>query len=129
MRMALYEFIVKYKPCKENLLADFLSRLNEETPEQDADEENYYHDQLVASIEFTDTQKTGTRHCKRSPNHYRTMARNRIRQDRRPINHKRNIKHEFYKPGTNFRDTRRIYKLLRRTRQRRRHYLDKKFNS
>ena len=57
MRMALYEFIVKYKPGKENLLADFLSRLNEETPEQDADEENDYHDQLVASIEVTDTKK------------------------------------------------------------------------
>ena len=57
MRMALYEFIVKYKPGKENLLADFLSRLNEETPEQDADEENDYHDQLVASIEVKDTKK------------------------------------------------------------------------
>ena len=55
--MALYEFIVKYKSGKENLLADFLSRLNEETPEQDADEENDYHDQLGASIKFTDTKK------------------------------------------------------------------------
>ena len=51
MRMALYEFIILYKPGKENFLADFLSRLNEETPAEDADEENDYHDQLVASIE------------------------------------------------------------------------------
>ena len=50
MRMALYEFIILYKPGKENFLADFLSRLNEETPADDADEENDYHDQLVASI-------------------------------------------------------------------------------
>ena len=35
----------------------FLSRINEETPEQDADEENEFHDQLVASIEYIDTKK------------------------------------------------------------------------
>ena len=56
MRMALNEIIVKYKPGKENLLADFLLRLNEETPEQDADEENDYHDQLLVSIEYRDTE-------------------------------------------------------------------------
>ena len=46
--MSLLYFI---KPGKENFLADILSRLNEETPAEDSDEENDYHDQLVASIE------------------------------------------------------------------------------
>ena len=52
MRMALYEFIVIYKPGRDNHLADFLSRLNEEDPCIESNEEDDYHDQLVASIEF-----------------------------------------------------------------------------
>ena len=58
MRIALYEFIILYKPGKENFLADFLSRLNEETPAEDADEENDYHDQLVASIEVLSIEQS-----------------------------------------------------------------------
>jgi hypothetical protein len=53
MRMALYEFIVIYKPGKENLLADFLSRINEDNLELDPDEQNDYHDQLVALTEVS----------------------------------------------------------------------------
>ena len=51
MRMALYEFIILCKPGKDYFLANFLSRLNEKTPAEDADEENDYNDQHVASIE------------------------------------------------------------------------------
>ena len=56
--MALYEFIILYKPGKENFLADFLSRLNEETSAEDSDEENDYHDQLVASIEVLSIEQS-----------------------------------------------------------------------
>ena len=52
MRMALYEFTVIYKPGKDNHLADFLSRINEDNPGIESNEEDDYHDQLVAAIEF-----------------------------------------------------------------------------
>ena len=39
-----------FKPGKENHLADFLSRLNEDNPGIDSYEEDDYHDQLVAAI-------------------------------------------------------------------------------
>ena len=52
MRTAFYEYMVIYKPGKDNHLADFLSRLNEEDPGIESNEEDDYHDQLVASIEF-----------------------------------------------------------------------------
>ena len=56
--MVLCEFVVLYKPGKENFLADFLSRLNEETPVEDADEKDDYHDQLVASIEIFNMEQS-----------------------------------------------------------------------
>ena len=54
----LDEFIILYKSGKENFLADFLSRLNEETPAEDADEENDYHDKHVASIEVLSIEQS-----------------------------------------------------------------------
>ena len=54
----LDEFIILYKSGKENFLADFLSRLNEETPAEDEDLENDYHDQLVASIEVLSIEQS-----------------------------------------------------------------------
>ena len=50
MRMTLYEFKVIYKPGKDNYLADFLSRLNEDEAEIEENEGEDYHDQLVASV-------------------------------------------------------------------------------
>ena len=49
-------FIVNNKLGRENLLAYFLSRLNEETTELYKEEENDFHDQLVASIEYIDAK-------------------------------------------------------------------------
>ena len=51
-KLVLYEFIVIYKPGKDNHLADFLSPLNEEDPDKESFEEDDYHDQLVASLDF-----------------------------------------------------------------------------
>jgi hypothetical protein len=51
LRLSLYDFIIKFRPGKKNIVADFLSRLNDEddtNPNQDDD----YHDQLVASVEI-----------------------------------------------------------------------------
>ena len=49
MRLALYEFFVKFKPGKENVVADFLSRLDEQEPSNHNED---YHDQLVANVEM-----------------------------------------------------------------------------
>ena len=45
--------MVIYKPGKENILAEFLSRFNEDNNELDPDEQNDYHDQLVALTEVS----------------------------------------------------------------------------
>ena len=50
--MALYEFTVIYKPGKDYHLADFLARLNEDNLGKESNEEDDYHDQLFAAIEF-----------------------------------------------------------------------------
>ena len=54
MRLALYEFTVKFKPGRENIVADFLSR-PEDAALNDDDERDDYHDQLVANIETRDS--------------------------------------------------------------------------
>ena len=67
--MDLYEFIILYQPGKENFLADFLLRLKEETPAEDTDKENDYHDQLVASIQVLSIDQTFNVHnISREPN-------------------------------------------------------------
>ena len=58
MRMTLCEFLILYKPGKENFLADILSKLNKEKPAKDADKENDYQDQLVASIEVLSIEQS-----------------------------------------------------------------------
>ena len=45
MRLQLYEFEMKYKPGNQNILANYLSRPQENEPEMEAEEE--YLDQLV----------------------------------------------------------------------------------
>ena len=49
MRLSLYEFEIKYKPGPQNVLADFLSRPQENEENWETSED--YLDQLVASIE------------------------------------------------------------------------------
>ena len=44
--------MVLYKQGKENFLDDFLSRLNEETPVEDAVEKDDFRDRFVVSIEI-----------------------------------------------------------------------------
>jgi hypothetical protein len=56
MRMALYQFEIKYKPGHENVLADFLSCPQSNEEPQETGEE--YLDQLVATIETIDDQET-----------------------------------------------------------------------
>ena len=41
MRLQLYEFEMKYKPGNQNILADFLSRPQENEPEMEP-EEDYF---------------------------------------------------------------------------------------
>ena len=56
MRLQLYEFDMKYKPGSQNILADFLSRLQEIEPEMEAEEDYFY--QLVANIETVGVKST-----------------------------------------------------------------------
>ena len=51
-------FKIPYQHRKENFLVEFLSRLNEETSAEEADEENDYHDELVASIEVLSIEQS-----------------------------------------------------------------------
>ena len=56
MRLQLYEFEMKYKPGNQNILADFLSRPQENEPEMEAEED--YFDQLIANIETVGVKST-----------------------------------------------------------------------
>jgi hypothetical protein len=56
MRLQLYEFEMKYKPGNQNILADFLSRPQENEPEMETEED--YLDQLVANIETIGVKST-----------------------------------------------------------------------
>ncbi len=56
MRLQLYEFEMIYKPGIQNILADFLSRPQEN--ENQLESESDYLDQLVAQIETIDKTST-----------------------------------------------------------------------
>ena len=52
MRMAFYEFEIKYKPGHQNVLADFLQR------PQSNEAGDEYLDQLVATVDTKDDEET-----------------------------------------------------------------------
>jgi hypothetical protein len=54
LRLSLYNLVIAYKPGKENVIADFLSRLPEEDL-VDNNKDDDYHDILVAVTEEADT--------------------------------------------------------------------------
>jgi len=56
MRLQLYELEMKYKPGNQNILADFLSRPQENEPEMEHEDD--YFDQLVANIETIGVKST-----------------------------------------------------------------------
>jgi hypothetical protein len=56
MRLQLYDFEMKYKPGNQNILADFLSR--SQNNENQVETEEDYLDQLVANIETIDETST-----------------------------------------------------------------------
>ena len=62
MRLWMYDFVIKYKPGNENIVADALSRLGEDSPITDENKncgEDYF-DVLVAAISTEDTNEQST---------------------------------------------------------------------
>ena len=56
MRLWLYDFIIKYKPGQDNVVADALSRMGEDTPKEDQNTKvgEDYFDIVVATLSISD---------------------------------------------------------------------------
>ena len=52
IRLSIYDFEIRYKPGKENVVADWLSRLPDENLINENEQDDYL-DNLVAAVETT----------------------------------------------------------------------------
>ena len=61
IRLAIYEFEIRYKPGRENIVADMLSRLFDENDVNENPEDDYF-DVLVAAVEYEPSQDEDDAH-------------------------------------------------------------------